>query len=113
MIGGSGINVEGNAARVFDVYSIHQPQRARETVVRTQIYLTPDEQNGLRALSRRTGLSRSELIRQAIDAMLGDEQELDRATLLRQARGLWSGRSDLPDFAALRRELDRVGSDAA
>jgi hypothetical protein len=77
-------------------------------MVRTQIYLTETEQRGLRALSRQTGLSQSELIRQAIDAFLSGEQELDRPALLRQARGLWQERDDLPDFSALRREFDRV-----
>lgn len=83
-------------------------------MVRTQIYLTDEEQKGLRALSRRTGLSQSELVRQAIDSLLAGGEELDRTELLRQARGIWSERSDLPDFAALRRELDRPAhSDAA
>ena len=78
-------------------------------MVRTQIYLTDEEQKGLRALSRITGLSQSELIRQAVDSLLTTNQELDRGALLRQARGLWQDRGDLPDFAAIRRELDRAG----
>jgi predicted DNA-binding protein len=82
-------------------------------MVRTQIYLTPEEQQALRALARRTGTSQSELIRQAIDSLLAEEQALDRTALLRQARGLWRDRDDLPDFAALRRELDRTEPDAA
>lgn len=77
-------------------------------MVRTQIYLTDAEQKGLRALSRRTGMTQSELIRQAIDSFLSGEQEPDRTALLRQARGLWRDRDDLPDFGALRREFDRV-----
>lgn len=81
-------------------------------MVRTQIYLTAEEQQGLRALSRRTGLSQSELIRQAVDTLLAAGQEPDRDALLRQARGLWRDRSDLPDFSSLRRELDRLSSDA-
>lgn len=32
----------------------------------------------------------------------------DRRALLRHARGLWKDRPDLPDFSALRAELDRL-----
>lgn len=81
-------------------------------MVRKRIYLTAGEQQALRALSRRTGISQSELIRQAIDSLLAGEEALDRTALLRQARGLWSDRDDLPDFGALHRELDRSRSDA-
>lgn len=77
-------------------------------MVRTQIYLTEDEQQALRVLSRRTGKTQSELIRQAVDQMLEQHQVHDRTSMLRQARGLWSGREDLPDFALLRREWDRA-----
>jgi hypothetical protein len=78
-------------------------------MVRTQIYLTDDAQKGLRALSRRTGLFQSELIRRAVDGLLAGETEIDRAALLRQARGLWRDRSDLPAFGSVRHELDRAG----
>ena len=76
-------------------------------MVRTQVYLTEDEQQGLRALSRQTGRPQSELIREAVDALLAQQQQGDRISLLRQARGLWRNRTDLPDFGELRRELER------
>jgi hypothetical protein len=78
-----------------------------------RLYLTEEEQRGLRALSRRPGRSQSELIREAIDSFLSQQESGDRSSLLRQARGLWSERTDLPDFAALRRELDRMQPDPA
>lgn len=80
-------------------------------MVRTQIYLTETEQHALRVLSRRTGRSQSELIREAIDALLAHSDPGDRRSLLKQARGLWRERKDLPDWGALRRELDRTAPD--
>ena len=77
---------------------------------RTQIYLTPRECKALGILAGRTGRTRSDLIREAVDRFLaerGVESLADRTELLRQARGVWADRTDLPDFAALRREWDR------
>lgn len=82
-------------------------------MVRTQIYLTEVEQQALRVLSRRTGRSQSELIREAVDQLIAKSEKPDRRALLQQARGIWQAREDLPDFVALRRELDRSGPDAS
>ena len=82
-------------------------------MVRTQIYLTEVEQQALRVLSRRTGRSQSELIRGAVDQLIAKSEKPDRRALLQEARGIWQAREDLPDFAALRRELDRSGPDAS
>lgn len=75
---------------------------------RTQIYLSAAERQGLQALSLRCGRSQSALIRDAIDAFLRQHQPQGRLARLRQARGLWAQRTDLPDWPALRRELDRA-----
>ena len=76
---------------------------------RTQIYLTDKERKALRALAKRLGQSQSALIRAAVDRYVERYQEGNRLNLLRQARGMWAGRRDLPDFEQLRKELDRVG----
>lgn len=81
-------------------------------MVRTQIYLTEAEQEALRSLARDTGRSQSELIREAIDAMLERQEPVDRKALMRQARGMWSDRDDLPDLRELRDEFDRFSEGA-
>lgn len=80
---------------------------------RTQIYLSETEHQGLQALSLHRGCSQSSLIRQAIDAFLEQHKPQDRLALLRQGRGLWAARTDLPDWIALRGELDRAPSSEA
>ena len=74
-------------------------------MIRTQIYLTEQEHKLLHNLSRRRDASVSALIRGAIDQMLPRSQRADRLDLMRQARGIWKTRDDLPDFSRLRREL--------
>jgi hypothetical protein len=76
---------------------------------RTQIYLTDQERKSLRTLATRLGQSQSALIRAAVDQYVRCYQEGNRLNLLRQARGVWADRRDLPDFKQVRRELDRLG----
>lgn len=82
-------------------------------MIRTQIYLNQTEKQALEDLSRQTGKSQSALIRQAIDDLIGKHQPARRLQALQEARGMWQGRTDLPDFHRLRREMDRFGPDGA
>lgn len=76
-------------------------------MTRTQIYLTEAEQRALRALSKATGKTQSDLIRTAIDRFVASFDEDEKRKALMAAAGIWKDRTDLPDFAAQRREADR------
>jgi hypothetical protein len=76
-------------------------------MVRTQIYLTEEQQKTLRRLVSQTGRKQSELIREAIDRYVAAERTVDYASLVRSGAGLWRERTDLPDFDSLRSEFDR------
>jgi hypothetical protein len=75
-------------------------------MIRTQIYLTKEEQEELRAIADLQGTSQSEVIRQAVDRFIADHRKTDRVDMLRVARGIWAERTDL-DWRHLRSELDR------
>ncbi len=78
-------------------------------MTRTQVYLTEQEQQQLNALSKQNGVPKSEMIREAIDAYLQNKlaQKQNRLMAIRAASGMWAKRDDLPDFDAIREELDR------
>lgn len=84
--------------------------RSIDFMVRTQIYLTKRERDILSRMAARSHKSQSEIIRAAIDHWLACAECEDREQILESVAGIWRGRTDLPDFAALRREADRVPS---
>ena len=77
------------------------------TMVRTQIYLTECQRDELAAIAGHAGKGQSELIREAVDRYI-EVTSLDRRKAsLREAAGLWSERTDLPDYGAIRADWDR------
>jgi predicted DNA-binding protein len=61
------------------------------TVDRTQIYLTPDENAALERESIKTGKTKSQLIREAIDEKYGTRRSLEEfMAALNGAFGLWA-----------------------
>ncbi len=79
-------------------------------MVRTQIYLTETEKTALNDLAVTTGKPQSELIREAVDAFIGQSNKNRREAVLERAAGLWKDRDDLPDFDTLRKQWDRGNS---
>lgn len=63
-------------------------------VERTQIYLTGAEAAALDRESERTGRSKSQLIRDAIDSNYLGRSGNDRAKVLRETAGAWKNRSE-------------------
>ena len=71
------------------------------------LHLTEQEQTALETMAQRAGKTPDELVHDAIKQLIAQFQSQDRLRLLRQARGMWKDRSDLPTLTDLRREWDR------
>ena len=76
-------------------------------MIRTQIYLTEKENSAISRLSRSLGHGKSELIRHALDEFIARRDAPSSLKNLRAARGMWSGRRDIPDVRRIRAEFDR------
>lgn len=74
-------------------------------MVRTQIYITEEEQRKLRTLSRQMGRKQSELIRNAIDNFLLRMSPAPKVDTLRRGRGMWKDRR-ATEFKAIRAEVE-------
>ena len=64
-------------------------------MVRTQVYLTEEQDRGLKGLAESTGRKQSELIREAIDQLLAENRPKDWREALEAVRGMWADRDDL------------------
>jgi hypothetical protein len=67
-------------------------------MIRTQVFLSEEQRDGLQAVSRTTGKTQSALIRDGIDQFLDLAGGNQRRAVLRMAAGLWANRHDIPDF---------------
>lgn len=71
------------------------------------LHLTTQEQTALETMAQCLGKTPDELVHDAVKQLIAQFQSEDRLGLLRQARGMWKDRTDLPSPAELRREWDR------
>jgi hypothetical protein len=69
--------------------------------------LTESQVRAIRSLSRSNGKTEEDILREAVEQFLVRNTADDRLASLRKARGMWEDRQDLPNFAAIRAELDR------
>ena len=76
-------------------------------MVRTQVCLTKEQRAALRRIAAATAKARSELIREASDALIARSSKSSGRAVLRRLAGMWKDRRDLPDFAAMRKSWDR------
>jgi hypothetical protein len=71
------------------------------------LHLTEQEQTALETMAQRLGKTPDEIVHDAVKQLLAQFQSEDRLSMLRQARGMWKDRTDLPPLTDLRREWDR------
>ncbi len=76
-------------------------------MIRSQIYLTEDERNFLKSLSKETGRTQSDLIREAIDSLISKNNKKNNSKKRQEAFGIWKDRNDYPNIEELRNEFDR------
>lgn len=82
-------------------------------MVRTQVYLTEKQNEGLKRLAATSGRRQSELIRDAVETYLDRNELSDWKEALRAARGIWADRTDLDEMVKQSRQsweerLDRI-----
>jgi hypothetical protein len=71
------------------------------------LHLTEQEQTALETMAQHLGKTPEELVHDAVKQLIAQFQSENRLSLLRQARGMWKDRTDLPSLTDLRREWDR------
>ena len=69
--------------------------------------LTEQEQSALEAMAQSMGKTPDQLVYDVVKQLIAQFHSEDRLALIRQARGMWKDRTDLPSLVDLRREWDR------
>ncbi|MEI8373166.1 MAG: CopG family transcriptional regulator [Planctomycetota bacterium] len=72
-----------------------------------QVTLTDAESQEIELISQLRGKTPAVLMREAVEHMLEEYQHEKRLAALRQVRGIWQNREDLPTLEELRSEWNR------
>ena len=75
-------------------------------MIRTQIYITEEEQEALEKLSKERNTTKSSIIREAIDQYVADKEAEKKKTIMDFA-GIWKDKKDIPDVRELREDWER------
>jgi Arc/MetJ-type ribon-helix-helix transcriptional regulator len=76
-------------------------------MVRTQVYLTEEQERGLKQLAASSGRKQSELIREAIDQLLSEKRQRQWLKSLEPMFGMWADRPEMDHFVRdLRSQAD-------
>ena len=84
---------------MYNLYIMH-PGQLPQALTRTQIYLTQAQQQRLALACRGAAVTKSELIRRAVDQFLDQQPGTTpaaKAQRLGKIAGLWAGRDDMAD----------------
>ena len=73
----------------------------------TQVTLTDQQTQALRAIAQRTGKTEKDVIVEAVEQFITRHTPHERQAALQQARGMWQNRTDLPELRTLREESNR------
>jgi metal-responsive CopG/Arc/MetJ family transcriptional regulator len=76
-------------------------------MLKTEINLSEQIENALDEISQRTGKPVSELIHEAIEVFVSENQQINRRALMQKARGIWADRQDFKDIENIREEWNR------
>ena len=81
-----------------------------DSMVRTQVYLSREQEQALKSLALTSGTRQSELIREAVDLLLSKKNVLQKQwkQSLHDMKGMWSDDKDAGQrMQSIREEFDR------
>jgi hypothetical protein len=93
---------DGTAFRV-----ISKKNEEEDAMATMQIDLTQAECEALRKLAMETGKTEKQLLCHALGLLCGHGTTQENLSALQKGKAIWKNRNDLPDFASLRKEMDR------